>query len=110
MAEALEDGVVTDAADVAGYHHAIRRETERFSALVDDLFELARIEGGALTDVPFVPLHDLVSELVDAAAVRAGAADVRPGSSDARRGGTAGVRTVRPRWSPSHKKKKKNRK
>jgi len=79
MAEALEDGVVSDPEDVAAYHGAIRQETERLSGLVDDLFELARIEAGAATpgDVPFVPLSELLAEIVDAAAVRAGARQVR---------------------------------
>jgi signal transduction histidine kinase len=74
MAEALEDGVVTDPVEVAGYHRAVRQETERLSRLVDDLFELSRIEAGVVTtDVPFVPLHELVGEVVEAAAGRADA-------------------------------------
>lgn len=72
MAEALEDGVVSEPAEVAAYERAIRQETERLGRLVDDLFELSRIEAGApTTDVPFVPLHELVAEVVDAAASRA---------------------------------------
>lgn len=78
MAEALEDGVVSEPTDVAAYHRAIRSETERLAQLVDDLFELARIEAGAVAvDVPFVPLHELVTELVDLARVRADAGGVR---------------------------------
>lgn len=78
MAEALEDGVVTDAADVEAYHQAIVQETARLGRLVDDLFELARIEAGAPTsDVPFVPTHELVAEVVEAAAARAAAQGVR---------------------------------
>jgi signal transduction histidine kinase len=77
MAEALEDGVVADPADVSEYHRAIRQETERLAQLVDDLFELARIEAGAVSvDVPFVPVHELVSEVVDIARVRAETAGV----------------------------------
>jgi len=45
MAEALEDGV---ASDPARYHHQIRIEVDRLSAMVDDLFELSRIHTGAL--------------------------------------------------------------
>ncbi len=78
LAEALEDGVVSDAAEVAAYQRAIRQEAERLGRLVDDLFELARIEAGApVADVPFVPLHELVGEVVDAAAARAEAQGVR---------------------------------
>ena len=48
MAEALDDGVVSDDATLDRYHHQIRRDAERLSALVDDLFELSRIHSGAL--------------------------------------------------------------
>ena len=51
MAEALEDGVVTDPATVADYHRRIRVETDRMAQLVDDLFELSRINAGALAAV-----------------------------------------------------------
>jgi signal transduction histidine kinase len=74
MAEALEDGVVSDPDEIAAYHRAIGQETERLARLVDDLFELSRIEAGApTTDVPFVPLHELVAEVLEAAVVRADA-------------------------------------
>lgn len=74
MAEALEDGVVAAPVEVAAYHRALRQEAERLGRLVDDLFELSRIETGApATDVPFVPLHELVGEIVEAAAGRASA-------------------------------------
>ncbi len=77
MAEALEDGVVTDAAEVETYHQAIVQETARLGRLVDDLFELARIEAGAPTsDVPFVPTHELVAEVIEAATGRATARGV----------------------------------
>ena len=42
MAEALEDGVVADASTVARYQGQIRRDAERLSDLVDDLFELSQ--------------------------------------------------------------------
>ncbi|GGP02789.1 HAMP domain-containing histidine kinase [Nonomuraea glycinis] len=48
MAEALEDGVVTDRETVSRYHGQIKLEVERLSAMVDDLFELSRIHAGAL--------------------------------------------------------------
>lgn len=74
MAEALEDGVVTGPEDVASYHRAIVQEVQRLARLVDDLFELSRIEAGApAADVPFVPLHELVADVIEAAAVRADA-------------------------------------
>lgn len=74
MAEALEDGLVAEPADVASYHRAIVQEVQRLAGLVDDLFELSRIEAGAPTvDVPFVPLHELVADVIEAARVRADA-------------------------------------
>jgi signal transduction histidine kinase len=63
MAEALEDGVVADPAAVAEYHRRIRVETDRMTQLVDDLFELSRINAGALRLVPTnVLLRDVVSD------------------------------------------------
>jgi signal transduction histidine kinase len=69
MAEALEDNVVADPATVAEYHRRIRTETDRMSALVDDLFELSRINAGALHLSPSpVPLADVVSDAIASAA------------------------------------------
>jgi signal transduction histidine kinase len=68
MAEALEDGVVTDAPTVAAYHRRIRVETDRMAQLVDDLFELSRINAGALRlSIVDVPLGDVVSDVLASA-------------------------------------------
>ncbi len=65
MVEALEDGVVVEDEDVASYHRTIRGETERLAMLVEDLFELSRIEAGALElDFEHVTLGDVVAEAV----------------------------------------------
>ncbi|HEY0538780.1 MAG TPA: HAMP domain-containing sensor histidine kinase [Actinoallomurus sp.] len=65
MAEALEDEVVTDAANVHRYHSQIRAEADRLAAMVDDLFELSRIHAGALRlSRQRVGLGELVSETV----------------------------------------------
>jgi signal transduction histidine kinase len=65
MAEALEDRVVDDPATIAEYHQRIRVETNRLSTLVDDLFELARINAGALhLAITEVPLAEIVSDAV----------------------------------------------
>jgi signal transduction histidine kinase len=65
MAEALEDGVVTDAGTVARYHQSMREETDRLAALVDDLFELSRTQAGALRlQLERVSLGDLVSDAI----------------------------------------------
>jgi signal transduction histidine kinase len=74
MVEALEDGVVEEPETVARYYSTMRREVDRLSGLVDDLFELSRIEAGALgLDFERVPLDELVSEAVASASVIAGA-------------------------------------
>ena len=69
MAEALEEGVVTDPETVADYLRRMRGETDRMARLADDLFELSRINAGALHLAPGpVPLGDVVSDAVAAAA------------------------------------------
>lgn len=68
MAEALEDGVVVDPVTVADYHRRIRTETDRMAGLVDDLFELSRINAGALRlSLANVALGDVVSDVVASA-------------------------------------------
>ena len=65
VAEALEDGVVTEPAQVARYHAVMTREVDRLSAMVDDLFELSRIHAGALgLKFDAVSLADVVSDAV----------------------------------------------
>lgn len=60
MAEALEDGV---APDPARYHSRMRTEVERLSGMVDDLFELSRIQAGSLDLVlSRVSVYDLVDD------------------------------------------------
>src|SRR4051794_5889462 len=60
MTEALEDGMVDDP---ARYHRQIRAEVDRMVRMVDDLFELSRIQAGVLTlSRETVELTDVVSE------------------------------------------------
>ncbi|GAB2742494.1 sensor histidine kinase [Kitasatospora kifunensis] len=62
MAEALEDGV---AEDPARYHGQIRTEVDRLTGMVDDLFELSRIQAGALTlTLTRVSVYDLVGDAI----------------------------------------------
>jgi signal transduction histidine kinase len=62
MAEALEDGI---AADPDRYHRQIRAEVTRLSAMVEDLFELSRIESGTLSlALDSIEASDLVSDTV----------------------------------------------
>jgi signal transduction histidine kinase len=60
MAEALEDGV---AEDPGRYRKQIRMEVDRLAGMVDDLFELAVINAGALRlSLDRICLSDLVSD------------------------------------------------
>jgi signal transduction histidine kinase len=78
MAEALEDRVVYDPATVSEYHRRIRVETDRMTRLVDDLFELSRINAGALRLSPTaVPLGEVVSDALATAAPLATARRIR---------------------------------
>ncbi|WP_310526327.1 ATP-binding protein [Nocardioides sp.] len=75
MTEALEDGI---AVDPNRYHRQIRAEVDRMVRMVDDLFELSRINAGVLSLAP-VPLLlvDLVSEALAGAGAIATARRVR---------------------------------
>src|SRR5204862_5839832 len=65
MAEALQDGVVADPPTISRYHAQIRREVDRLTVMIDDLFELSRIHAGALRLTKrMVGLEDLVAEVV----------------------------------------------
>jgi len=64
--EAILDGVVTDEETVARYLRTMHDGTRELSRLIDDLFELSRIEAGALTLAPApTALADLVSEMLE---------------------------------------------
>ncbi len=78
MAEALEDGVVSEPETTAEYHRRIRGETDRMAQLVDDLFELSRINAGALRlTLERVALSDVVSEALATAAPLAAGRRIR---------------------------------
>ncbi len=62
MAEALQDGI---AADPDRYHRQIHAEATRLCAMVEDLFELSRIQSGTLSlTLDLVEAGDLVSDMV----------------------------------------------
>lgn len=72
MIEAINDGVVTESETVRNYLSLIQVEAEYLGRLIDDLFELARIEGGNLDlRLAPVPLSEMVAETVDALQVQA---------------------------------------
>jgi signal transduction histidine kinase len=78
MAEALEDLVVIDPREVSQYHTQIRREVDRLTAMIDDLFELSRIHAGALRLSRRVAgLDDLVADVVASAEPVARAKGIR---------------------------------
>lgn len=67
MIEAMDDGVVTDPATIARYIHTIRGETQHLSTLIDDLFELSRLDAGALQlHCNLASLDDLISDSLEA--------------------------------------------
>jgi signal transduction histidine kinase len=62
MAEALQDGIATD---TPRYHRQILSEVTRLSGMVDDLFDLSRIESGTLSLSPDrIEVSDLVSDTI----------------------------------------------
>ncbi|MGH9225737.1 MAG: sensor histidine kinase [Acidimicrobiales bacterium] len=78
ITEALEDGVVDQPETVARYHRTLRQEADRLAELVDDLFELSRIQAGALRlQLERASLSDLVSDAIAAADPVASAKGVR---------------------------------
>ena len=62
MAEALEDEV---ASDPQRYHRQMREQVSRLSTMVDDLFELSKIDSGALRlRLEEISLYDVISDTV----------------------------------------------
>jgi signal transduction histidine kinase len=86
MLEAIEDGL----ADADEYLGPLRDQTRRLALLVEDLFELARIDAGALAyELEDVPLAPLVESCVRGLEAEARARNVTlrrslPGVADAR--------------------------
>ena len=82
MSEALEDAVVVDPAEVADYARRISQETTRLSTMVDDLFELSRINAGALA-LTFGPVstEELVAQAMETAAPAAHQRGIHPTAS-----------------------------
>ncbi len=75
MSESLEDGVATDP-DL--YYKRIRMSSERMSTMVDDLFQLSRMQLGRLDLCPSrVSLYDLVSDAMAEVESLAAASGVR---------------------------------
>lgn len=78
LSEALRDGVVEDSAGIQRYLGLMVGETERLDQLITDLFELARLESGALRlDLAPSPVQDLVSEVLERMSAQAGRKGLR---------------------------------
>lgn len=64
--EAILDGVVTDEETIHRYLRTMHDGTKELSRLIDDLFELSRIEAGALILTPEpIAVADLVSDTLE---------------------------------------------
>ena len=73
MVEALDDDVVSSGAEVHRYYGAMRRQIEHLSRMIEDLFELAQIDSGALRlERRLLALQDVAAEVVDAMQAQAG--------------------------------------
>ena len=67
MIESIDDGVTSDDATVRRYQRAIRMEVRRLGLLLDELFELSRLESGAALPVrERIGIDDLVSDALEA--------------------------------------------
>ncbi|MGZ6389721.1 MAG: sensor histidine kinase [Ktedonobacterales bacterium] len=78
LIEALDDGVVTDPDMVRRYQHTIRAEMRRLSGLMDDLFELSRMESGSLTlSRERMSLEDVLSDALEGAHTMADLAGIQ---------------------------------
>jgi len=78
MIEAVDDGVVRDPETVRRYQGAIRAELARLSLLMDELFELSRLDAGALKlERERMGVEDLLSDALAAFSGQAEQAGVR---------------------------------
>lgn len=72
VVEALHDGVVSEPDDVRRYITSALHDLTEVSALIDDLFELARLDSGAITlQLADTALGDLVSDTLESMRIRA---------------------------------------
>jgi signal transduction histidine kinase len=72
MVEAIADGVVTDPDTVARYVRSTLSELQHLSRLIDDLFELAKLDAGQLElQFDMSSLNDLISDVLSSMSVQA---------------------------------------
>jgi signal transduction histidine kinase len=72
MMEAIADGVVSDPDTVSRYVHSTLSELQHLSRLIDDLFELAKLDAGQLAlQFDKSSLNDLISDVLSSMSVQA---------------------------------------
>ena len=72
MVEAIDDGVVDDPASMRRYAGEMRRAVVQLVAMVDDLFELAQLDAGAIeAETSHARLEDVVRSAVSAVELQA---------------------------------------
>jgi signal transduction histidine kinase len=77
LADAIGDDIVEDPETRRGYVRRMATHIDALSVLIDDLFELSRLEAGDISwSIEQVPLQELVSETVEAMRVQAEAKGV----------------------------------
>jgi signal transduction histidine kinase len=78
MVEAMADGVVTDPDTISRYVRSTLSELQHLSRLIDDLFELAKLDAGQL-DLQFdvSSLSDLISDVLSSMSVQANQHHIR---------------------------------
>jgi signal transduction histidine kinase len=72
MVEAMSDGVVSDRATMERYLSALRHEVAHLSTLIDDLFELSRLDSGTLElQLQPIPVDTVLASALDGMKVQA---------------------------------------
>ena len=72
MVESINDGVVTDEETVRRYLRSTQSEVEKLSQLINDLFELAQMDAGALElHMETSSLQDLLSDTLESMSAQA---------------------------------------
>lgn len=67
MVEAIADGVADDPATIRRYVGAMERETVNLGHLIDDLFEMARLDAGQISlRLQPTPISTLIAETIEA--------------------------------------------
>jgi signal transduction histidine kinase len=72
MVEAINDGVTSDPATVQRYIKAMERETVRLGRLIDDLFEMARLDAGQVQlHLRPNPISNIIQEALESLGAQA---------------------------------------